>query len=179
MTHTGGAPKWEVLADATAPSKPHVLAQTSSDRTAGRFPLAIYDRMSLQDGEVAVKFKTVAGSVDQAAGIVWRFRDPDNYYIVRANALEDNLVLYKVEGGKRTDLPLKDKGRTYGMKDKVPSGQWSTLRVLAQGNLFEVYNNGKKLYEVEDSTFTEAGKVGLWTKADSIIYFDDLQITVK
>lgn len=78
----------------------------------------------------------------------------------------------------RTDLPLKGLGRTYGMKEKVPSGQWGILRVAVKGNLFEVYHDGKKLYEVEDDTFKEAGKVGVWTKADSVIYFDDLQITV-
>src|SRR5207247_3984586 len=106
------------------------------------------------------------------------YRDKDNYYIVRANALEGNVVLYKVENGKRTDLPLVGKGRTYGMKERVPSGEWGTLRVVAKGNHFEVYHNGKKLYEVEDETFKQAGKVGLWTKADSVIYFDDLQINV-
>src|SRR5437764_263239 len=80
-------------------------------------------------------------------------------------------VLYKVENGKRTDLPLIGKGRTYGMKEKVPSGVWGTLRVVANGDLFEVYHNDKKLYEVKDETFKEAGKIGLWTKADSVIYF--------
>ncbi len=127
---------------------------------------------------VTVKFKPISGRGDQGAGIVWRYRDKDNYYIVRANALEGNVVLYKVENGKRTDLPLVGKGRTYGMKEKVPSGVWGTLRVVAKGNHFEVYHNGKKLYEVEDETFKQAGKVGLWTKADSVIYFDDLQINV-
>ena len=92
---------------------------------------------------------------------------------------DGNVVLYKVENGKRTDLPLVGKGRTYGMKEKVPSGAWGTLRVVANGDLFEVYHNDKKLYEVKDETFKEAGKVGLWTKADSVIYFDDLQVTAK
>ena len=98
---------------------------------------------------------------------------------VRANALEDNVVLYKVEGGKRTDLPLRGEGRTYGKKSQVPAGQWSTLRVVANGPVFEVYFNGSKLYEVEDTTFSKPGKVGLWTKADSVTQFDDLTITTK
>jgi hypothetical protein len=106
-------------------------------------------------------------------------RNKDNYYIVRANALEGNVVLYKVDNGKRTDLPLVAKGRTYRIKEKVPSGVWGTQRVIASGNHFEVYHNEKKLYDVEDETFKEAGKVGLWTKADSVIYLDDLQVTVK
>jgi len=87
------------------------------------------------------------------------------------------VVLYKVEKGRRTDLPLIGIGRTYGKKAKVPSGEWSTLRVAAKGNLFGVYVNGKKLFEVEDLTFTGAGKVGLWTKADSYTLFDDLTVT--
>ncbi len=107
MTHTGGAPKWEVLKDETAPSKPNVFAQVSDDKTGGRFPLAIFDQANFADGALSVKFKAVSGSVDQAAGLVWRYRNPDNYYIVRANALEDNVVLYKVEGGKRSSLAPK------------------------------------------------------------------------
>ena len=106
-------------------------------------------------------------------------KDANNYYLVRANALENNVVLYKVENGKRTDLPLKGEGRTYGKKISIPSAQWSELRVVGTGNLFEVFLNGQKLYEVVDNTFTEPGKVGLWTKADSVTYFDDLRVVVK
>jgi hypothetical protein len=95
---------------------------------------------------------------------------------VRANALEGNVVLYKVQNGRRTDLPLKGEGRTYGKKTPVPSGTWSTLAVNVKGSVFGVSFNGAKLYEVGDTTFPEAGKVGLWTKADSVIRLDDLRI---
>ena len=117
--------------------------------------------------------------MDRAAGLVWRYQNENNYYIVRANAREDNVVLYKVQNGKRTDLPLKGEGRTYGKSSKVPAGQWGTLRVVAKGSLFEVYHNGSKLYEVEDATFTQAGKVGVWTKADSVTHFDDLTVATQ
>jgi hypothetical protein len=117
--------------------------------------------------------------VDQAAGLVWRYQDENNYYIVRANARENNVVLYKVQDGKRTDLPVKGEGRTYGKPSKVPASQWGTLRVVAKGSLFEVYHNGSKLYEVEDTTFTQAGKVGVWTKADSVTHFDDLTVVTQ
>ncbi|MGH7496669.1 MAG: family 16 glycoside hydrolase [bacterium] len=177
LTGKGKAGVWVVMKDETAPSKPNVLAQTDMDATGYRFPVCVYDAVVTKDADISVKFKPVKGDGDQAAGIVWRYLDKDNYYITRANALEDNVVLYKVEKGKRADLPLKGIGRTYGKKTKVPSGQWSTLRVVARGNLFEVYVNGAKLYEVEDSTFTGVGKVGLWTKADSYTLFDDLMIT--
>src|ERR1035437_8469094 len=87
MTHKGGAPKWEILKDDSAPSKPNVLAQVSKDATGGRFPLAVYEKASVKDGTLSVKFKAISGGVDQAAGLVWCYQDPDNYYIVRANAL--------------------------------------------------------------------------------------------
>lgn len=179
LTGRGKPGKWVVMKDPASSNQGNVLAQTDADRTDYRFPVCVYDGLSAKDVDISVRFKPISGKGDQGAGIVWRYRDKDNYYIVRANALEGNVVLYKVENGKRTDLPLVGKGRTYGMKEKVPSGVWGTLRVVANGNHFEVYHNEKKLYEVEDETFKEAGKIGLWTKADSVIYFDDLQVTVK
>jgi hypothetical protein len=155
------------------------LAQVDPDNTRARFPVAVVSDISATDIDLSVRFRPVSGRVDQAAGLVWRYRDQDNYYLVRANALEDNVVLYKVENGKRADLPVKGEGRTYGKKAEVPTGQWSTLRVVANGRLFEVYFNGTKLYEVEDATFTQPGKVGVWTKADSVTQFDDLAIVTK
>src|SRR5712692_3161489 len=179
LTGRGRPGKWVVMKDDASPNQGNILAQTDADPTDYRFPVCVYDGLAAKNVDVGVKFKPVSGKGDQGAGIVWRYRDKDNYYIVRANALEGNVVLYKVENGKRTDLPLVAKGRTYGMKEKVPSGEWGTLRVVATGNLFEVYHNGKRLYEVADETFKQAGKIGLWTKADSVIYFDDLRVTVK
>jgi Domain of Unknown Function (DUF1080) len=167
--------KWVVQADGSN----KVLAQTDPDSTRSRFPVAVLSDSSSADVDLSVRFKPISGRVDQAAGLVWRYQNQDNYYIVRANALEDNVVLYKVEGAKRTDLPLKGEGRTYGKKSEVPAGQWSTLRIVANGPLFEVYLNGSKLYEVEDNTFSQPGKVGLWTKADSVTQFDDLTVVTK
>ncbi len=178
LTGRGQPGKWVVTKDDAFPDRGFVLAQTDADPTDYRFPVCVYDGLIAKDVDLSVKFKPVSGRGDQGAGIVWRYRDKDNYYIVRANALEGNVVLYKVQDGKRTDLPLKGVGRTYGMKERVPSQQWGILRVVARGNLFEVFHDGKKLFEVEDDTFKDAGKVGVWTKADSVIYFDDLQITV-
>jgi hypothetical protein len=179
LTGSGAKGEWVVKTDTTAPSQPNVMAQMSADDTGYRFPLAIADEGAFRDLEMSVKFKPVSGSGDQAAGLVWRLKDANNYYLVRANALEDNVVLYKVENGERTDLPLKGEGRAYGKKVKVPSGQWGTLGVTAQGKQFTVYFNGQKLYEVEDETFKDAGKVGLWTKADSVTYFDDLRVIAR
>jgi hypothetical protein len=180
MTHEGGPPKWQVVHDPSAPSKPNALAQVSTDSTSGRFPLAIYEKAELLNGSVTVRFKTISGERDQAAGLVWRYKDPGNYYIVRANALEDNVVLYKVEGGKRLSLaPKGTPSRTYGVRRKVPKGTWCTLTVSIQGPHFEVFFDGDKIMDVEDSTFTTAGRTGLWTKADSVTYFDDFRIEKK
>jgi hypothetical protein len=176
--HTAGVGKpgqWVVQVDGTD----KVLAQTDPDSTRARFPVAVISDLIAADVDLSVRFKPISGQIDQAGGLVWRYQNQDNYYIVRANALEDNVVLYKVEGGKRTDLPLKGEGRTYGKKIEVPAGQWSTLRVVANGRLFEVYLDGSKLYEVEDDTFAGPGKVGLWTKADSVTRFDDLTVETK
>ena len=128
-------------------------------------------------GTLIVKFKVVSGVVNQAAGLVWRYRDPNNYYVVRADALEDNIVMYKVQGGERISLAPKGRvSRNYGIKYQVPKMTWASLSVTFHGDLFTVSIDGEKLFEVEDSTFTGAGKAGLWTKADSVIYFDDFQV---
>ena len=173
LTAKAGRPgRWVVQAE----GNDKYLAQLDDDRTGSRFPVAVVADSALTDGDFSVRFKPVSGRTDQAAGLVWRYQDENNYYLVRANALEGNVVLYKVQNGKRTDLPVTGAGRTYGKPSTVPSGRWGTLRVVVRGSLFEVSHDGRKLYEVEDTTFTRAGKVGVWTKADSVTYFDDLTV---
>jgi hypothetical protein len=178
-TNGGDPPRWEVVSDASSPAQAKVLAQLSEDRTSGRFPLAIHPNAELTNGTISVRFKPISGRVDQAAGLVWRYRDENNYYIVRANALEDNVVLYKVENGKRTSLGTLGRSDDYGVKHTVPSEQWSTLAVAFNGSRFAVSFDGTKLFEVEDTTFTGAGRVGLWTKADSVTYFDGFQVEAE
>jgi len=171
LTMTGrGQPKWTVEAEPTAPSKPNVLKQSGQ----ATFPVALRNGTSIRDGFVEVKFKAIAGSEDRAAGVVWRARDADNYYVVRANALEDNVVLYKTIKGVRTAIDIVGRKGGYGVKAPVPSGQWHTLRCDFAGTRFKVTYNGKLVFEVEDATIKDAGLIGLWTKADSITVFDDL-----
>ena len=161
-TQTGsGKAKWEIVADDSAPSKPNVLKQSGE----ATYPVCLKSDTSLKDGFVEVKFKPISGKEDQAGGLVWRAKDADNYYIARANALEDNVTIYHTIKGKRTE-----KKRT---NMKVASNEWHTLRVDFQGNQFKVTFDGKLALEWEDDTFTEAGKVGVWTKADSVTLFDD------
>ena len=171
LTMTGkGQPKWTVEAEPTAPSKPNVLKQSGE----ATFPVAIKAGTSIRDGFVEVKFKAVTGSEDRAAGLIWRAKDADNYYVVRANALEDNVVLYKTIKGVRSALDIVGRKGGYGVKVPVPSGQWHTLRCDFAGNRFKVTYNGQPMFEVEDSSITDAGMIGLWTKADSVTLFDDL-----
>jgi hypothetical protein len=176
VTKTGkGEPKWTVEQDDTAPSKPNVLKQSGE----ATYPLCIKDAPALKDGFVEVKFKSVSGDTDQAAGVIWRCQDADNYYICRPNALEDNVVLYKVEKGKRSALDIVGRKGGYGVEASVAKAAWHTLRVEFAGKKFTVFLNGKKLFEVEDETFKDAGKVGLWTKADSVMLFDDFSYGTK
>ena len=171
LTMTGkGEPKWTVEAEPTAPSKPNVLKQSGR----ATFPLAIKNDTTIRDGFVEVKFKAVAGSEDRAAGIIWRAKDADNYYVVRANALEDNVVLYKTINGVRRSLEIMGRKGGYGVSARVSSGQWDVLRCDFTGSRFKVTYDGQQLFEVEDTTIAQAGMIGLWTKADSVTLFDDL-----
>jgi len=169
LTMTGtGAPVWTVETDDSAPSKSNVLKQSGK----ATFPVALKSGTQIRDGYVEVKFRPLAGSEDRAGGIVWRAMDANNYYVVRANALEDNVVLYKTVDGKRSPLNIVGRTGGYGVKVAVPSGQWHTLRVDFAGPRFTVTFNGKQMFEVDDMTFTGSGMVGLWTKADSVTVFD-------
>ena len=167
-TKTGsGQAKWTIEKDDTAPSKPNVLKQSGQ----ATYPVCLKDDTSLRDGFVEVKFKPISGKEDQAGGVIWRAKDSDNYYIARANALEDNVTIYHTIKGRRTE-----KKRT---NMKVASNEWHTLRVDFQNTHFSVTLDGKKAIEWDDNTFREAGKVGVWTKADSVTLFDDFTYGAK
>jgi Domain of Unknown Function (DUF1080) len=161
---------WKVVEDKTAPGGPLVLAQTSTN-PGPVFNLCIMEESKYKDVDVSLAFKAVAGKGDQGGGIVWRCQDNNNYYIVRMNPLEDNFRFYKVVDGKRKELVSKD--------IKLESGKWHTLRVIHQGNKIQCYLNGKLLIETTDDTFQQAGKVGLWTKADAQTYFADVRIAAR
>jgi hypothetical protein len=170
-TLTGtGEPKWTIEDDATAPSQSRIVQQSGT----ATYPLLLKNEPRLKDGFVQIQFKAISGSQDRAGGAVWRAQDANNYYVLRANALEDNVVLYKTVNGKRSALDIVGRKGGYGIKTPVPSGQWHRLRVEFAGSRFKVYFNGRAVFEVEDRTFSEAGQIGLWTKADSVTAFDDV-----
>jgi hypothetical protein len=161
-TKTGkGEPRWEIVADDSAPSKPNVLKQSGK----ATYPVCIKSDTHLKDGFVEVKFKPLSGKEDQAGGVIWRCQDADNYYVARANALEDNVAIYHTIEGKRTEKKRTDV--------KVSSNEWHSFRVDFQSSHFTVSLDGTKVLEWSDPTFKEAGKVGVWTKADSVTLFDD------
>jgi len=169
MTHRGGAPRWEIRQDQTAPTQPYVLAQVSNDTTSDRSPLAILDKVSLRDGDVSVRIKPVAGREDQGGGLVWRYRDENNYYLAQADTLGRSVAVYKVENGRRIQILA-------GAKHDIPTNEWSILKVSARGNRFQVYLDHRRILQGQDNTFTGPGKVGLCTEADSVTYFDDFRV---
>src|SRR6266516_308113 len=167
-TQTGsGTAKWTVDKDNSAPSKPNVLKQSGQ----ATFPICFKNDTNIKDGFVEVKFKPIAGKEDQAGGVIWRLQDANNYYIARANALENNVTIYHTIGGKRVAFK--------SIKTKVKSGVWHTLRVDFGGNKFTVTFDGNKVIEATDQSFPNAGKVGVWTKADSVTLFDDFSFSGK
>jgi hypothetical protein len=156
-----GSPKWAIEADSSAPSKPNVLKQSGR----GTFPWCVKKNVSIADGFIEVKFKPLEGREDQAGGLVWRWKDGDNYYVARANALENNVSLYYTQSGRRTTIRYVDA--------PVPRNQWHTLRVEFLAKNIKLSLDGKTYLEFQDDHIGGAGAVGVWTKADSVTSFDD------
>ncbi len=152
-----------------------VLYQSAAN-SDGTFNIAVYDGAVYTDMEMSLRIKAISGKGDQGGGLVWRYLDKSNYYTVRENPLEDNVVLYKVENGKRTDLPLIGKGLTYGTSVPKLGNGWNNLKVVVKADLFVVYLNDKEIFQVKDHTFTKPGLIGVWSKADAASYFDDLTV---
>lgn len=166
-TGQGKTGQWRVVMDTTA-SGGRAIEQSDADRTDYRFPLAIHRLFSAKNIDASVRFKAVAGTVDQAGGIVVRLIDPDNYYVARANAMEDNVRFYRVVNGRRQEIA--------GANPRVTANEWHALGLKAEGDSFTVTFDGKKLFTTKDQTFAEAGKFALWTKADSITRFDQIEL---
>ena len=167
-TGQGGPARWLVVGDASAAGG-RAIEQVSTDKTDYRFPLAIAKAPSARNLDVSLRFKPVAGTVDQAGGVALRLSDPDNYYVARANALEDNVRFYRVVRGRREQLD--------GINTKVTSNEWHQLGLRAEGDRFIVTFDGKMLFTATDRTFDRAGRVALWTKSDSVTRFDSITVT--
>lgn len=170
FARTGGGAmgRWVVRSEKDAPSPPNVLAQLDPDSTDSRFPVAVASGVSIRDLRLSARCKPVSGKVDQACGLVFRYRDAGNYYVTRANALEGNIRLYYVKDGERHQLASHN--------GSVTANAWHEYAVEARGDHFQVYWDGRQVLDHHDATFPDAGLVGVWTKADSVTYFDDLVV---
>jgi hypothetical protein len=156
---------WTIAGEPTAPSAPNVLRQTGAYKNPD-FPRVLIKGLTFADLTLRVRCRPESGNLDRACGLVFRAKDSDNYYVTRANALEDNVRLYRVVNGDRQEFASADL--------KVTSGEWHTLEVTARGTKLEVSWDGRSMLQASDATFAK-GKIGLWTKADSITAFDDLE----
>lgn len=156
-----GQSKWNVESDTTVPSMPNALKQSGR----GDYLWCVKKDVSLKNGYVEVKFKPISGHEDQAGGIIWRWQNGNQYYVARANALENNVRIYNVYHGTRQAF--------MGADVKVTPNEWHTLRVKFVDDQFTVMFDGKVVIEATDDLIEKSGAVGVWTKADSIIMFDD------
>ena len=168
VTGKGDPGKWEVIKDDTAPDISNVIAQTSQKYFGYHFSMAVNEKEIYDDFELIVKFKGVKGREDQGGGPVWRYQDNNNYYIARANPLENNFRVYKVVDGKRIKMDSASL--------EITGNEWHTIKILARKNKIQCFYDGQPYLEVKDDTFQKAGRIGLWTKADAMTYFDDLEV---
>jgi len=164
--------RWEIRRDTSASTQPYVLAQVSNDPAPDHVPLAILTNMSLRDGEVSVRIKPVSGHDVNGGGLVWRYRDENNYFLARASSVEKNVAVYRVQNGQR--IPLLAMAH-----HEIPSNDWSILKVALRGSRFQVYLDHRRILQGWDSSYTGFGQVGLCTLGDSIAYFDDFRVYPK
>lgn len=172
MTNGGGPSKWQVVRDGSAPTQPYVLAQQTSADSAEASPLAILDVLAVRDGDISVRLKPLTGHSDQSGGLVFRYRDANNYYLARANSVDHSVALFKVQNGQTTRLGSS-------VRHDIPANTWCILKVSVRGDRFQVYVNHRRLLQAQDQTFSRTGKVGLWTKGDAVTYFDDFRVYPK
>jgi hypothetical protein len=166
------ASSWQIRKDQTAPTQPYVLAEVSADPKQTHSPLAILNDPTTRDADVSVRIKPISGKEGLAGGVVWRYRDENNYYVARANAYENTVSVFKVENGQKIALEAS-------VKHSIPTNAWSILKVSVRGNRFQVFVDHRRVLEGQDRTASTSGRVGLWTLADSVCYFDDFRVYPK
>jgi len=180
LTTRGAPPRWVVLRDPNAPSHPNVLARDTSGVPLVSFPMCLFDKVTCLDGDVSVRLKIISGKDGQDAGVVFRASDSNNYYLVRASAREHNIALFRVVNGRFDPVPVKGAlARNVGVLHPIKIGDWNLLRVTYRGNQTTVYFDHRKVFEATDNGVKTAGRAGVWTKADTVAYFDDFRIDKK
>ena len=167
MTGIGRPAAWQAIADAEGPSG-WVLAETAADPTDSRFPLCVNEQAVLRDLDATLRFKPVSGVRERVAGFIFRAQSANDYYVVRASALDNSVRLYRMEKGKRRQVG--------GKEVPVESGKWHSLRVVAIADRFEVMLDGNSLFSATDRTLPQAGPMGVWSQADSVTYYGSLLV---
>ena len=180
-TRLAEPPHWVIRRDGTAPSRPNVLAQVSTTGGDSEFPLAVFDKVVCRDGDLSVKFRIQPGDHRiQTAGIVWRYQDPRNYYLLHFSVDEKNIGLFRVENGQARAVPvIGGRPGAVGVHHELRAGQWYVAKVVFRGSRFRVLFGNRQLFEAEDDSITGPGKTALWTRAGTVAYFDDFRIDKK
>jgi hypothetical protein len=177
---SGTSPAWKVLKESSAPSQPYVLAHVPDGAAAEGFPMVLLEQPPSANGEISVKFRTGGGNGHRDAGLVWRYRDPNNYYVVRADARQKNVAVFRVVDGK--PQPLTPRGRpqsSWAIPQNINPDGWGILKVVFKGPAFSVYYHHRRILRVDDSAYLGPGKVGLWTRRGSVAYFDNFRFVPK
>jgi hypothetical protein len=163
-----GKSRWEVRKDDSAPTKPYVLAPVASDSADQSAPI-ILDGLTLRDGDISVRIKPVQGAEEHGGGLVFRYRDERNYYLVRASSAEKTIAVYRVQNGQRSAV-------VGPIKHEFPANTWSILKIVARGDRVQVYVDHRRILEGRDGAYTGSGRVGVCTIGDSMMYFDDFRV---
>lgn len=167
---TGTRATWKIVADHSAPSQSQIVALTESKNSGQTYNMLIAEKTQFKDLEVEVMVKALGGKEDQGGGPIWRAKDDNNYYISRWNPLEDNFRVYFVKNGRRKQIGTAT--------IKADPTAWHKIKIEHKGNRLVAEFDGRKLIELRDDTFPDAGMVGLWTKADATTGFDDFEVEV-
>lgn len=175
------APRWAVMRDATAPSRPNVFSQVASVTNNAEFPLAVFDKVICKDGDLSVKFEIAASTRRiKTAGIVWRYQDPQNYYLLHFSVDERNIALFHVENGQARPLPvIGGRPGDIGVSHDLKTGEWYVAKVVFRGNAIKVLFGNRELFNAVDGSIAVPGKTGLWTRGGTVAAFDDFRIDRK
>ncbi len=180
VTHRGDPGKWIIERDPTAPSHPNVLAQTAADRNRFRYALALYDKAYCHNGDLSVSLKVVSGKFEQTAGLIWRYQDPNNYYMLSVSANQDTIGVFKIVDGQRTPVARLAPGlKAFQVSHRIDPQEWNVLRVAFRESQMTVFFDHRKVMDADDTGIQKPGKTGVWTEGDTVAYFDDFHIEKK
>jgi len=179
-TRDGQHPRWEVRYDPSAPSRGNVLQQVTGTPRESESPVAVFDKVVCRDGDLSVKFKIAPGSRNRTAGIVWRYQDPDNYYLLRFSADQKNIAIFRVQNGESRVVPIEGgKAGTAGVSHDVQAGQWYVAKVMFRGPRMRVLFGNRRLFDAVDTAIDHPGKTGVWTRGRTSAAFDDFRVDKK